>query len=40
MLPLPKFLELDRSQVAMRAVKTFLIVFVAPLLEEDLGLEE
>ena len=40
MLLAPQLLELDRGQVAKRVVETFMIVFVAPVLEEHLSLEE
>ena len=40
MLFLPELSELDRGQVAERAVKTVMIVFVSPVLEEDLGFEQ
>ena len=40
MLLLPKLSELNRSQVAQRAVETFAIVFTSPILEQDFGLEE
>jgi hypothetical protein len=39
-LLLPQLLELDRSQVAKRTVKTFMIGFAPPVLEEHLGLEQ
>jgi hypothetical protein len=39
-LLVPQFLELDRGQVAKRTVKTFMIVFAPPVLEEHLGLEQ
>jgi hypothetical protein len=40
MLRVPQLLELDRGQVAKRTVKTFMIVFVSPVLEEHLGFEQ
>ncbi len=40
MLLLPQLLELDRGQVAKRTVETFLIVFLAPALEQDLRFEQ
>jgi hypothetical protein len=40
MLLVPQFLELDRGQVAERTVKTFMIVFLAPVLEGHLSLEQ
>ena len=36
----PQFLELDRGQVAKRTVKTIMTLFVTPVLEDDLGLEQ
>ena len=32
---LPQLLELDRGQVAKRTVKTFVIVFLSPPLDEE-----
>jgi hypothetical protein len=39
-LLLPRLLELDRGRVAKRTVKTFMIVFATPALEENLGFEQ
>jgi hypothetical protein len=36
----PQFLELDWRQVAKRTVKTFMIEFVSPVFEENLGFEQ
>ena len=36
----PQLLELDWRQVAKRTVETFMIVFVSPVLEQHLGLEQ
>ena len=38
--PFPQLLELDRGQIAERAVKTFMIVFTSPALDENLGLDQ
>ena len=39
MLFLPVLFELDRGQVAKRTVEMVMIVFVSPVLEEDLSFE-
>ena len=39
-LLVPQLLELDRGQVVKRAVKTFVIVFLSPTLDEDPDFEK